>query len=551
MLRHELEGVSSVDDVLERIVNVSSRLRIMPVLPNAYVHQCYIVKNGETKLINQEGSSALISSRELIRAKASKGVQEQHALHNAQVQIFHQFKLCAKNYIEQFGEDDPIEIPVLFQTMISPYLGMIDRACYQLKLEACKQLLDGMADGVSIRLDDGRQVKVVPKVFETNHPVNYAKWLHGLYGVKSDTNRLLKYAREQLQTGKFNDEKDDVLKLISAIEEDMEVNIDFQKETNQSLMLNSHEQLLVQKLGGMSIGSCFSGKDRKRTEMKNTDGEAIYHEIDPRKTYPRFHKESDSRTLFFSRAVDPESLKRRNHYHRVFAEISCSRHHQLLAGENAEGADGTKNIGIYLGKQGQYERAIHEAYQRILGDEVKPIEIFNCENTIAGRNEMKRLCKIKTTSLDDMTSAYKQFGLHVLVAHKKSQVIGQKQSPIMARLIAYLRQMQASASNPLIKEIVTQFAMLTKESGKQGKNRVYFYFQALSKIDAIIKNRVLNTPQLTDETLDFYRNVLSYIEPILSHHFRELAMNESKQPVRRCLYTDVQEQQMQRTLSMV
>lgn len=538
MLLHELQGAKTPEDISARMVNFSSRLRIIPGLPNTYIHQCYLVEGDTCKLVDQEGSSGMIVSRELYKRKQDPELQFNHALHNARVQINHQLAECVERYIKQHGSADNIEIPILYQTLITPDLGGVDKHAHDIKKAVCRKLNEDMSEGVLVTLSGDRRVLVKPIIFETNHPINYGVLKDNLKGERPDTRELLDFLKERLQRVKFSAEDvRDVKTLIEECEKDMQVSLNLKKETNQNLILCGHEQLAVQRAGGFTIGSCWSGKDRKRTQEANTSSQAIAHELDEHKKYPSFHREkSGSRSgfsSFFSSSsssdITQDSTKRRDHHVRIFAEILCSRHHQTLAGENAPGAEGTKNISIYLGSGGRHEKTVHDTYVRLLGPEMKDMKIFKVENRIAGRNEMSRLCQIKKLRLEQILPWYDQFCTQAVLKDTRLHIRDIEPDGLIVALRDFtsLTKRRFMRVRSTINSVSSKLDALIKLNDEQMLPivRRAIQYAVLSKIESEVLEHLVQ-PRKSDSRLrEFYVGVLSHCEPALDQLYQSFGQD--------------------------
>lgn len=510
MLFYELNGADSVDEVKARLVNVSSKLRIIPALPNAYVHQCYLYRNKQLRLINTEGRSSMVSSRDLYSAKADDKVRRDHAENNMLMNIMHQLPGAAENFIKLHNLDlqdgDTLDdLPILFQTMISPYASQKkDQDLYKYKEEAIKAFNYHYPNGLDVEINKGGQkikIKVKPKIFSTNHPINYYAMVHGMGGEKEDTQELIRYARMMLPKLPAA-VKSEVTQLISHLEDDMKRNWNFGKKTNQSLMLCTHEQLLMQALGGFTFGSCVSGKDRKATEIMHTDAAKIYrimHQI-----YPGFHKDSE---------------KQREHFCRIYAELFCSRHHQLLSGENALGSEGIKNIGIYLGSD--HEVMVHALFKELLGQEFGEVKSFDTEDRLAGRNELAKLAGTKSGGVqpEALMDVYSQFCMRLCLVNRTDRPEGTPVDILQTLNLYvgyYVRQNSSWVSSA--PKVMTDVQGLLKVLEKQvpEKQLDAFQYKVLLEVEQRCRRELSSPHELKPQVRDFALLVLRHCEPLLS-----------------------------------
>jgi hypothetical protein len=105
--------------------------------------------------------------------------------------------------------------------------------------------------------------------------------------------------------------------------------------SDRELYISALEELTTSLMGGISYGSCVSGKDRKGIESLYANAMQryfdIYNEIPPM-SWTHSSQEEAKRKIF----VD------------IFTEMYVTRHQHENAGQNALGADGIKTPHLYL-----------------------------------------------------------------------------------------------------------------------------------------------------------------------------------------------------------
>jgi hypothetical protein len=126
------------------------------------------------------------------------------------------------------------------------------------------------------------------------------------------------------------------------------------------------EEFIVTRLGGISYGSCVSGKDRKGLETIYTDAMELY--LHTRRRLPRYDDISRS----------PEE---RRIFVEIFADLFVSRHQQNSAGLNALGSDGIKTPELYL--PDDIQQAIKARNPQLLAE----------SDRLASNNELDKLLK--------------------------------------------------------------------------------------------------------------------------------------------------------------
>ncbi|WP_419419900.1 Dot/Icm T4SS effector PI-3-phosphatase SidP [Legionella sp. D16C41] len=135
----------------------------------------------------------------------------------------------------------------------------------------------------------------------------------------------------------------------------------------RELWLSSLETLITMFTNGLSYGSCVSGKDRKALEILHTNAMLIYREIYG--TWPKFADTKEARERF----------------EEMVEKAYESRHGQVHAGRNAEGAEGFKTPPNYL------PYSIIKKIKLKAGDQALIID-----DRLATNNEVRRIAGLAT-----------------------------------------------------------------------------------------------------------------------------------------------------------
>jgi hypothetical protein len=367
-LKHVLKDARKIEDVVSFL---SSRHRTLPAPANFGRHSILRLNNDEVlPLSAKRFRSSHISSRDVIPLKSGlpRAIQQRH---------------CDSN-LAHIMSYATAEQRILLQTLISP--------------------LDFIPESVAASLPDrippdwalfqqARDTVVhsehAPRIFQHNHPYNYAKIYYYTTSRDPDSLRLIAKTREtiaaveelQRNIGKLkkdisslllklegvpaeNEKEKKLLKdKIGVLREEVRalearlpvfsqriddikglieeyngvLNSSFGSATlfdynGRELFLSSLEQLIILTQEGYSYGSCVSGKDRKAMELMHTDAMLIYKDLYGH--WPSFAHASSS----------PERIR----FVTIVAKLYLSHHQHELAGQNAPGSEGIKTPSVYL-----------------------------------------------------------------------------------------------------------------------------------------------------------------------------------------------------------
>lgn len=312
LLYHTLQHMDLDDPkAVNRLIN---RLRRVPGLANLAENQTYIINQdtGEIKKSKLGFRSSHLASRDAMEYPAS--IYELHTKRNID-----RLRECA-------NQGDPsTSPPLLIQTLISPII--FNEPDYWLE----KQRLAAVAYA---KTKQG-------SVYSTNHPFNYARIAISTPSASPECLEILKAAQDHLnemqQRGDPEQEQylHDLNELITEYDKTLNSGHGTAWATDyngRELFLSYLEDILVSYIGGVSYGSCVSGKDRKAIQLIHTSAMLVFHE-----QYGHW-------PMYTEVYPSPD----RNNFVQIFTQLYCSHHHQLFSGQNAPGSNGIKNPEAYL-----------------------------------------------------------------------------------------------------------------------------------------------------------------------------------------------------------
>lgn len=299
LLKAALDKSENVADVVHFL---PSRLRTIPGLANLAEHNCAILDTNcnVKKQFGPKLRSSHLASRDV--KSQPEPIGQLHARRN-----YAQILEIAKTRYEKYS--------ILIQTLISPVPGAE-------VVDVPDEYLDRMREWV-IQNNSSHGFTVYTK----NHPYNVAKRF--IWTGASDPDCLALLAAAKAVTPK----KPALEKLIRSYEATLNsgfLTTNLRDYTGRELSLSSYEHLLVEHIGGVSYGSCVSGKDRKALEIIHSDAMQIYYEI--YNEWPQFNEfNKDKRGNF----VD------------IVSDLYVTRHAHEFADENAPGTEGIKTPENY------------------------------------------------------------------------------------------------------------------------------------------------------------------------------------------------------------
>ncbi|BCA93884.1 hypothetical protein TUM19329_02450 [Legionella antarctica] len=341
-LGHVLKNSETIEDAVS---SLSSRNRDLPAPSNFGAHSLKkISAKGEVvELFGRRFRSSHVATRDGL--KFPEAVQQRH---------------CDSNLTKVMEHARP-EVPCLMQTLISPihavdYVpGIVTN--YLPELPPDLELYKLARAAVARR-------QRVANIWQHNHPFNIAKLYYYTQTTDPESISILTNAQSYVAATPGLKELLDDYK--NVLESPM-LSATFWDYDGRELYLSSLEQLIILTIGGLSYGSCVSGKDRKAIELLHTDAMILY----------------ESRYGNWPKFGDPKDKEERGRFVTTFVDLYISRHQHELAGQNAPGSKGIKTPGMYLPKD------IVEEINRRLASE-RAIEF---DDRLATDNEVKYISK--------------------------------------------------------------------------------------------------------------------------------------------------------------
>lgn len=329
---HAFLAQTKIEDLGTEINSISSRLRVMPAPSNYGKHTlitCLLDRNEQPEAITHapEIRSSHIASRDVPRERMA--TRANHAIANllAEVEEGIQTELAKRQ--NQPRTEKPIVIPILYQTLITPVRDP-DTSLDEDKVTAIEKLNYNL----SRRIFDLNGPNVSFVLIATNHPLNYGRVLAPIISPqnKDAAAALIRLVQDH------GDPNDALLR--DACDKLQRYSSEYSKilESYSELYLSTLEQIIIDMQGGISIGSCVSGKDRKAIEIVHTDAMKIY-----------YSKYNSLPPLYAAKANENEKMAMKS-FARIFADVYCTHHQAVMADFNAPGSFGTKTPEMYLPK---------------------------------------------------------------------------------------------------------------------------------------------------------------------------------------------------------
>lgn len=337
------------EKVKQLLPTISSKLRSIPGVANFSRHQSYLVDETGKHLDVQPSEhyrSSMISSRDMLDLLLSNDEKDalmtEVAVSNLSTiiethvnRLLTDSKRC-NDYLLPDGNYN-IEalksIPILVQTLISPVgIGPInkepDYSLYHAKQKAIEFLRE---KGALIYIGHRRFCITFTNLISTNHPLNPARHVAGTGRLlEPDPDKNQKNIQDIIKTGEQS--TNPLIQAAAAQLKKLAKNTPFGFDNNQrELHLAALEEIIVAHSGGLSCGSCVSGKDRKGIQTMYVDAMLAY--------YALYQELPD---------LTNKDKNKRDGFTTVFARLFLSQHQQQNAGQNSPGANGIKTPDLYL-----------------------------------------------------------------------------------------------------------------------------------------------------------------------------------------------------------
>ncbi|OGV44892.1 MAG: hypothetical protein A3F46_06070 [Legionellales bacterium RIFCSPHIGHO2_12_FULL_42_9] len=350
LLYHTLQKID-LDDP-KAVFCLSSRLRTIPGLANFAANQTSIINTvtGEiTKTFEPRLRSSHLGSRDTM--KYPREIYELHTRRNVDRLL---------EYVNQDDQSKPH--PLLIQTLISPIL----------------------LHNPDYWLEQQRQCAVIcaknmqNSIYSTNHPFNYARVAISTQNTSPECLEILHAAQDHLNEMRRHDDptQEQPLQTLNELISEYDKTLNSGRGTawitdynGRELFLSSLEDLLVSFIGGVSYGSCVSGKDRKAIQLIHTNAMLLFH----------------FQYGYWPKYTDLELSQDRKNFVRIFTALYCSQHYQLFSGHNAPGSDGIKNPGAYL--------------TRDICDSIKSNHLTQ-DDQLASNNEVENIVPVANVLVD-------------------------------------------------------------------------------------------------------------------------------------------------------
>lgn len=409
-----MKDVNNENELLAKVETISSRHRTIPGVPNFSRHRMAIVddKGNIVYRTPYRFRSSMMASRDwkheslydLNVRSSSANVDLIIATFQAHLEREIANPLNKYLYCKPDGSvdiDKLSNLPILFQTLISPLVPSViapDSRLYKIKKEVIDRL---RKKGVQLRVN-GVDV-TLKNIIETNHPINGARYVErsGFSNEKIDNEHhipalveLTRLALKKIIAEKWPDrEISAYITMMAGAADELEricLNPSMMDDNHRELHLAGLEEFLVSNLGGLSYGSCVSGKDRKALEIIYTDAIEIYYQ-----RYSEIPKCNDTGL-------------NRNRFIELYTDLYLSYHHQVNAGQNAPGSEGIKKVPDPL------PNYLPDDISRAIKAKSGNTNIFVESNQLATNNNVKdRLSAVK--ALDASTkqtyrTIYRNYG---------------------------------------------------------------------------------------------------------------------------------------------
>lgn len=567
LLKAFLKDIDLDTDLGSTINAISSKLRLIPIPSNYGTHTLitHIKKANDagppsTIVHPSEKRSSHAASRD-VRTRGSD-VRSDHAERNVykmlddlidekMKELNDNPKLmqwaAEKLLVNEPGKPIVIHIPILYQTLITPFLKEPDVSLDEDK-KAAVAYMRKMMSGVQWFLEGtNNQIEIKFELISTNHPLNIGKYLgpttsasttgsevakllstvtgmrvYGIHGIghknfrkKGELSETIKNHNPLLQDD--SPETQQKLELLTEacislarITDDKRVSV--QMGPYRELYLSSLEQIVTSLAGGGSIGSCVSGKDRKAIEIAHTDAMQTFFT-----RYGRLPPPNPPISLFeeIAEKLHANSAQRNfptlrdskdsNEFAKIFAEIYCTNHQQALAEQNAPGSFGTKTPGMYLPTH--LKEAV-KAWYRAHDKQNTPYEglstynILGRQDRLASNNEINKI-KPMFPMIQRLIKIFRKKPK----PHLPPDDLQWKRSAMDNREIYSLSEQEFQVAN---RQALTGLATFEAEQIEESKKTGFFSHSSDAKKEVMRIQMFQSLLGAQSNLSDFQKNVLLY-----------------------------------------
>ncbi len=371
----------AVEKAEDTLLSVPSTLRNIFGLANYSEHQLTI-KDAQIPINSKRARSAVVVPADLLERRTN-AEDEKIIIDITQRNIAQLImaELEARYPAEEkYNNNEPKSVPILLQTLLSDGLyGRVisdERDIVKYKNEAAGKIIKAFEnikknkdvfrsktflEDLGFSIEDDGKLKVGNKsiyieIILSNIPINEAR--HGRYGGSRP-----KINAEILAIAE-NSEKSIVQAALTEYKDDQGT-----AGNNYNLFKASLEQIIIDQCGGISHGSCRSGKDRKTMEILHTDAMLVYYAL-----YGMFPRHSDKK----------DSDARKN-FVDIFVKLYFTYLHHDMADQNAPGSFGIKSI------EGILPKDILSAIKEKDPQEIENNKKYSSLNRIKKRSVPKKL----------------------------------------------------------------------------------------------------------------------------------------------------------------
>ena len=407
LMRHFL-STHDAGDFGNTVNTLSSKLRIIPTPANYGKHTLITLLTSSSNEQPQltvhvpEFRSSHVASRDI--SSKHKDVRLTHAYQNLKKEIEDAIAVATERHKLEAGEgianqNKNIVIPILYQTLITP-LKEPDSSLDKDRLAAASAIIEELNEFNGRTLRQG-EPNLSFALITSNHALNYGKYaLPTTSWSTADSSTaesidLLLY----LMKAKYPDPHDYRHELLATLESNtMKL---WSIESYRELYLSSLEQFVISECGGISIGSCVSGKDRKAVEIAHTDALKIFFNL--YKTIPPLVAENEKDRADMAAFAE------------IFAEIYCTKHQMAIADLNAPGSFGIKTPAMYLPNHLQEAIALwyaaQSSYNAAAYSATQGKNLLKESDIMASNNEVKHF-KPRSLSADTPDLSWKSRTLY-------------------------------------------------------------------------------------------------------------------------------------------
>ncbi len=304
-------------------------------------------------------------------------------------------------------KDGTLNVLINLQTLVTPFAPHEDYKMNIIRRQAVEELQNefkGKREFKRFLEENNVEIPtgVKPKLslITSNHAVNQGRFFVRKHSENKKTLSVINKRLEKLekmQAGEIRDKGIDLEKVRKAKQKYDQITQTFFSTqrwgnwrahgVNHNIERAALEQIMIDGLGGIRIGSCKSGKDREGAVNMHMAAMLLYY---------KEHNNEFPPIPNTRRPFTADEARKREEYEEIVARVFIQGHDTEIANTNSQGARGIKEVGVFLGKN-VIKKVGSFIAKNLSSEALEPEELG--ENAVKTSNKSAGLNKVSEPSL--------------------------------------------------------------------------------------------------------------------------------------------------------